>query len=174
MSDDSMPPIRTERLVLRLAEAVDAAPVAALMSEAISARLASWPLPWTAERMAARIAEWREIGLPCLVERAGDGALIGWVHALRSRDDPARASMGWWCAEAHQGHGYIREAAAALLPVVFERLGVSVVEAGAQPDNHASFAVMRALGMKPMGVRTTYAAARARDEPTLFHEIRRG
>jgi ribosomal-protein-alanine N-acetyltransferase len=173
MSDDSFPPIRTQRLTLRRAEAQDAAPLAALMSDAISARLASWPMPWTAERMAARITEWRPIGLICVVERAADGALVGWVHALRAPEDAARASMGWWCAEAHQGHGYIREAAAALLPVAFERLGVAVVEAGAQPDNHASFAVMRALGMAPVGTRFTYVPARGRHERTLFHEIRR-
>jgi ribosomal-protein-alanine N-acetyltransferase len=173
MSDDSFPPIRTQRLVLRRAETPDAAPLAALMSDAISARLASWPMPWTEERMAARIAEWRLIGLSCVVERATDGALVGWVHALRAPEDAARASMGWWCAEAHQGHGYIREAAAALLPVAFERLGVAVVEAGAQPDNHASFAVMRALGMAPVGGRLAYVLARGQYERTLFHEMRR-
>ncbi|HEY8610854.1 MAG TPA: GNAT family N-acetyltransferase [Roseomonas sp.] len=173
MSDPRLS-IRTPRLGLRLAEASDAAPLAALMSDAISARLASWPMPWTAERMAARIAEWRRIGLPCVVERGADGALVGWIHALRNREDPGRASMGWWCAEAHQGHGYIREAAAALLPLAFERLGVSVIEAGAQPDNQASFAVMRALGMHPAGERITHVPARGRDERTLFHECRRG
>jgi ribosomal-protein-alanine N-acetyltransferase len=173
MQPDPLPRIRTERLSLRLAEPADAAPLAALMTDAISARLASWPMPWTAARMAARITEWRAIGLPCVVERVPDGALLGWVHALRSREDPSRATMGWWCAEAHRGQGYIREAAAALLPQAFERLGVEVVEAGAQPDNHASFAVMRALGMQPAGERITHAPARGRDERTLFHERRR-
>ncbi|WP_424137454.1 GNAT family N-acetyltransferase [Roseomonas chloroacetimidivorans] len=167
-------PIRTPRLTLRLAEASDAAPLAVLMTDAISARLSAWPMPWTEKRMAARIAEWRQIGLPCVVERNADGALVGWVHALRGREDPERASMGWWCAEAHRGQGYVREAAKALLPVAFARLGVSVVEAGAQPDNHASFAVMRALGMAPVGVRITHAPARGRNEPTFFHEVRRG
>lgn len=168
-----IPPIHTPRLALRLAETADAAPLAALMTGAISARLASWGMPWTAERMAARIVEWRPIGLPCVVERRSDGALIGWVHALRSRDDSARASMGWWCAEAHRGGGLLREAAAALLPVAFERLGVPVIEAAAQPDNHASFSVMRALGMRPAGERLIHAPARGREERVVVWEVRR-
>lgn len=164
-------PVRTARLRIRLAGRADAAPLAALMTEAISARLSAWPMPWTAGRMAARITEWRAIGLPCVVEGRTDAALIGWVHALRSREDPGRASMGWWCAEAHRGQGYLREAAAALLPLVFRQLGVAVVEAGAQLDNHASFAVMRALGMRPAGERRTFSPARNREERTIFHEV---
>ena len=170
---EGFPSIRTPRLVLRLAGVADAAPLAALMTGGISARLASWGMPWTAERMAARIAEWRPIGLPCVVERPADGALIGWVHALRRPEHPARAAMGWWCAEAHQGHGLVREAAAALLPVAFDRLGVPVIEAAAQPDNHASFAVMRALGMRPVGERVIHAAARGREERVIVWEVRR-
>ena len=171
--NSGFPPIHTPRLALRLAEAADAAPLAALMTGAISARLASWGMPWTAERMADRIAEWCPIGLPCVVEQRPDGALVGWVHALLRRDDPARAAMGWWCAEAHQGQGLLREAAAALLPVAFARLEVSVIEAAAQPDNHASFAVMRALGMRPAGERVIHAAARGREERVLVWEVRR-
>jgi ribosomal-protein-alanine N-acetyltransferase len=171
MDADPFPPIRTPRLILRCARAGDAAPLAALMTDTISARLASWPMPWTAAWMAARIAEWRAIGLPGVVEHRGE--LVGWVHALRSPEDPSRASMGWWCAERHQGRGYIREAAQALLPLAFRHLGVSVVEAGAQPDNAASFAVMRALGMMPAGERTTHSVARGRDEVTVFYETRR-
>lgn len=172
MSRD-FPPIHTPRLALRLAETADAAPLAALMTGAISARLASWGMPWTAGRMADRIACWRPIGLPCVVEQRPDGALVGWVHALRRHDDPARAAMGWWCAEAHQGQGFLREAAAALLPVAFAQLDVPVIEAAAQPDNHASFAVMRALGMRPGGERVIHAAARGREERVVVWEVRR-
>ncbi|WP_426958220.1 GNAT family N-acetyltransferase [Muricoccus radiodurans] len=168
-----MSPFRTARLLLRRAEAADAAPLAALMTDAISARLATWSMPWTAERMAARIAEWSPIGLPCAVERASDGALVGWVHALRARDGPERATMGWWCAEAHRGHGYLREAASALLPLAVSLLDLRVVEAGVQPDNAASLAVMRALGMQLVGERVVLAPARQRQERILLFAIGR-
>ena len=165
------PTVHTARLTLRPATRADAAPLAALMTPAISARLATWSLPWTAASMEARIAEWRPRGLACVVRRTADGALVGWVHALRKRADPTRATMGWWCAEPHQGRGYIREAATALLPIAFARLGVATLEAAAQPDNHASLAVMRALGMRPAGERTEHAPARNREEHVLLHEI---
>jgi len=171
VSAHRFPPIQTPRLTLRPATRDDAAPLAALMTPAISARLAAWPLPWTAARMEARIAEWRSLGLACTVLRSADATLVGWVHALRKRADPARATMGWWCAEPHQGQGFIREAATALLPVAFARLGVATVEAAAQPDNHASLAVMRALGMHPAGERLDHAPARNRRERVLLHEV---
>ena len=111
--------------------------------------------------------------MPCVVEGRSEGAVIGWVHALRSREDARRGTMGYWVGEAYQGRGIMREAAAALAPAVFGFLGVDVVEAGAQPENAGSFAVMRALGMRPAGERLDFAPARGREELCLYYELPR-
>jgi ribosomal-protein-alanine N-acetyltransferase len=67
----------------------------------------------------------------------------------------------------------MHEAAPATVAAAFARLGLDVIEAGAQPGNAASFAVMRACGMQPIGERDVFAAARGRHERCMFYEVRR-
>ena len=47
---------------------------------------------------------------------------------------------------------------------------LNVIEAGAQPENAVSFAVMRWCGMTPAGERMVFAPARERDELCLLYE----
>ena len=176
---DPFPAIDTPRLRLRCACAADAPRIAELMTPAISRWLASWPTPYTPAMAGERIAAWGALarerrGMPCVVEGRSEGAVVGWVHVLSLRDDPGRATMGYWIGEAYQGRGTMREAAAALASASWGFLGVHVIEAGAQPGNAGSFAVMRALGMRPAGERMVFASARGREELCLFHEMTRG
>lgn len=67
----------------------------------------------------------------------------------------------------------MREATAALVPAAFGFMDIDVIEAGAQPGNVGSFAVMRALGMKPAGERMVFAPARDREELCLYYELPR-
>jgi len=179
---DAFAPIRTARLRLRCAHPADAPAVAALMTPAISRWLGAWPVPYTTELALARIADWRaraplRRAMPCVVcdgDGDGDGgAVIGWIHVLARDDDAGRASMGYWLGEAHAGGGLMREAAAALVPAAFRFLGVRAIEAVAQPENRASFAVMRAAGLRPVGERVMFAAARGRDELCAVYEVLR-
>lgn len=111
--------------------------------------------------------------MPCVVEGRSEGAVIGWVHVLCTRENPRRATMGYWTGEAHQGRGYMREAAAALASAAFGSMDIDAIEAGAQPGNAGSFAVMRALGMRPAGERMVFAPARGREELCLYRELPR-
>lgn len=176
---DPFPAIDTPRLRLRCARPADAPRIAGLMTPAISCRLASWPTPYTPAMAGERIVAWGALardgdGMPCVVEGRSEGDVIGWVHVLRLREHPERATMGYWTGEAFQGRGYMCEAAAALAAAAWGFLGIDVIEAGAQPGNAGSFAVMRALGMRPAGERMVFASARGREELCLFHEMARG
>ena len=176
---DPFPVLDTPRLRLRCARAADAPRVSELMTPAVSRWLASWPTPYTPAMAGERIAAWGALalerrGMPCVVEGRSEGAVVGWVHVLRLQGDPRRATMGYWTGEAYQGCGYMREAAAALAQAAWGFLDVDVIEAGAQPGNAGSFAVMRALGMRPSGERMVFALARGREELCLFHEMTRG
>ena len=175
---DPFPAIDTPRLRLRCARAADAPRIAGLMTPAISRWLASWPTPYTPAMAGERIAAWGAMardghGMPCVVEERSGGVVVGWVHVLRLRERPERATMGYWSGEAYGGRGYVREAAAALAAAAWGFLGVEVSEAGAQPGNAGSFAVMRALGMRPAGERMVFASARGREELCLFYEMTR-
>ncbi|SMF55727.1 ribosomal-protein-alanine N-acetyltransferase [Tistlia consotensis] len=169
-------PLAGSRLRLRCPEPGDAAALSALVTPSVSRWMASWPCPFTQALAESRIAAARSAGLErrglrCLVEAGG--TIAGWIEVERDRDDPAVGALGYWIGEAHQGRGYAREAAALLVPAAFAFLDLAVIEAGAQPENLGSFAVMRALGMRPAGERMVFAAARGREERCVFHALER-
>ncbi|MBX6332260.1 MAG: GNAT family N-acetyltransferase, partial [Gemmatimonadaceae bacterium] len=76
--------------------------------------------------------------------------LVGAV-GLTIAPDHARAEMGYWIGKPYRGRGYCTEAAAALLEVAFERLGLHRVYATHFARNPASGRVMQKLGMTREG-----------------------
>ncbi len=175
---DLFPALDTPRLRLRLAAPADAAPISALMTAGISRRLGNWPMPYTPEMAAARIRDWGALardgrGMPCVIAPRDGGTVLGWIYCMRFSADVPVATMGYWCGEAHQNRGYVREAAAALVPAAFRHLGVAAIEALAQPDNVGSLAVLRGLGMRLVGEELDFAPARNRDEAVLRFRLDR-
>jgi ribosomal-protein-alanine N-acetyltransferase len=65
------------------------------------------------------------------------------------------------------------EAAGAAVAAAFVRLDLTAIEAGAQPDNAGSFAVMRHLGMRPIDERPVWAEARGREERCVYYAVTR-
>lgn len=160
---------RTARLSLRPPALADALALSALMTPAVSVWLASWPVPFTPAMATARIAgaqraAERGAALPFVVERRSDGEVLGWIRVARDAADDRRGSLGYWLGEAHQGQGYMREAAPVTVAAAFQVLGLEVVEAAARPGNAASLATLRACGMAPAGARMIFAPARDRAE----------
>lgn len=174
----ALPVLETEHARLRCAEPRDAAALAAMMSESVSRRLASWPVPYTplmaADRIAGvRMAAAQGRSLPLVIERRSDGALAGWISISRAPGDEATALLTYWLGEGFQGQGLMREAAPAALAAAFRSLGVARVRAAVQPDNAASLAVVRMLGMAPLGPGRIWCPARGRDEACLWFETAR-
>jgi RimJ/RimL family protein N-acetyltransferase len=76
------------------------------------------------------------------------GRVIGDVFfALRSADS-AGGEIGWVQNPDHFGHGYMTEAAGAVLELAFARLGLHRVVARLDPRNDASAALCVRLGMR--------------------------
>ncbi len=149
-----------------------------MMCEAISRRTGSWRPVNTPAQVLERIQRHRQAeaegrGLMRAIERASDGALMGWIGVDRLQDQPDRGVFGYWLGEAYWGQGHAGEAAAALLDAAWDRLNLQSIEAGAQPDNTASLAILRRLGFAPLGERAHYASARGADEVCAYFEIRR-
>jgi ribosomal-protein-alanine N-acetyltransferase len=177
-ASDPFQPLQTDRLILRCVRAVDAEATASMMNAAIAGRLASWPLPFTLEIAEERIRQARAAAvarsaMPCAILHQQSGTLLGWIDLVRMSDDPKRATLGYWIGEAHQGNGFMREAARVAMQAAFGFLDVAAIEAGAQLENAASFAVMRGLGMKPIGARDLFVKVRNRSEACIFYELRR-
>lgn len=172
---DTFPLVDTGRLRLRCVEERDAAALAGLMSEAVSRRLASWPVPYTPHMALDRIAGVRMAAderrsLPLVVERRADGVVLGWISISRAPGDPRTALITYWLGEAFQGHGYMREAAPAAMRAAFALMDVDRLRAAVQADNGPSLAVVRLLGMKPMGKGRIWCPARGREESCLWFE----
>ena len=173
-----LPVIDTERLRLRALETTDADDMAANMTPAVTRWLSSWPSPLSREAALARIersrAAIRTGGYAFYaLTRRSDGRMIGGLGGGLRPDDRRRMEISYHLAEDCHGQGYMREAASAAMPVLWRLIPAEVMEAGAQLENQASFAVMAALGMTPADERLVYSSVRERYEPTQFFELRR-
>ncbi len=170
--------IVTSRLRLRPLRAEDAGPTAAMMCEAISRWTGSWTPHQTPAEVIGRIerhqaAEAEGRAVMRAIEGISDGRLMGWIGVDRLADDARRGVLGYWLGEAFWGRGHAGEAAAAMVGDAWGRLDLDVIEAGAQPENAASIAILRRLGMAEIGRRSHFASARGRDEVCLYFELRR-
>jgi [ribosomal protein S5]-alanine N-acetyltransferase len=148
------------------------------MTAEVSRWLASWPFPFTLDMARNRIRAMRELAergnaLPCAIVSKESEDIVGWITLIRDAADQRRGALGYWLGMAHHGNGIAREALSALLLAGFDRLKLDVIEAGAQPENFGSFAVMRACGMVMTSERPVYAPARDRDELCFFYEVQR-
>jgi ribosomal-protein-alanine N-acetyltransferase len=177
-ASDSGESIETARLRLRVVQDGDAKAVARLMTPEVVRWLASWPSPVPETFARDRLAEMRAAvhdgrGVCLAIEQRGDPSFMGTVTVFRSKDDPARGGLGYWLGEPYHRQGFMTEAATAAVAIAFARLDLHVIEAGAQPENRGSLAVMRALGMRPVGARLMWASGRQREELCEYFEVTR-
>ncbi len=162
-----IPLLDTERLTVRELTRDDLEPIHRVLDAAFGTRT---PL---AERR--RWLEWTVLGYdmfagldqPHFGERAivltATGELVGAVGVVPYVDSfdlpeggvgapepPAAAEIGlfWAVAPAHQGNGYAAEAARAVIDHLFRHERLGRIIATTAPDNAASQAVMRRLGMR--------------------------
>ncbi|MFC9961549.1 GNAT family N-acetyltransferase [Streptomyces nigra] len=145
------PTLHTARLRLRPFTDADAAPLYALHSSAHVMRYWDSP-PWTDRARAERfIAVCRTMaeegtGARVAIDRASDGAFVGWCGLSGWNPDYCSASLGYVLGDAMWGHGYATEAAHALLRWAFETLDLNRVQAEADTRNAASARVLEKMG----------------------------
>ena len=145
------PTLPTARLRLRPFTGGDADALFALHSNAHVLRYWDSP-PWTDRARAGRFVATCErlaeegSGARVAMERASDGAFIGWCGLTRWDPIHRSASLGYCLDDAAWGHGYATEAARALLAWGFDTLDLNRVQAEADTRNAASARVLEKLG----------------------------
>ena len=145
------PTLVTARLRLRPFTDADADALYALHGDAFVLRYWDAP-PWTeparAERFLATCRQLAEegTGARLAMDRATDGAFLGWCGLTRWNPDFRSASLGYCLTQAAWGHGYATEAARALLQWGFDTLPLNRVQAEADTRNAASARVLEKLG----------------------------
>lgn len=112
--------------------------------------------PWSEvklEAVAARNVEhWRDHGFGWRLARLSEsGQTVGFI-ALNfagqdSGVDPDEYEIGWWLTPAAWGRGIAREGATAVRDEAFQRLAAPSILARVRPENVASLAVARAIGL---------------------------
>jgi ribosomal-protein-alanine N-acetyltransferase len=177
-SDAPFAPVTTPRLLLRCPTEADAPALAALMTGRTSQRLASWPHPFTPALARDRIRGVRDAAqagrsVPLVMQRRSDDALVGWFAASLAAENDAVALLTYWLGEEFHGAGLMREAAPACLRLALRVLPVGRVRAAVQADNAASLAVVRILGMRPLGPGRIWCPARNQEEDCLWFDLAR-
>ena len=145
------PTLHTPRLLLRPFDDADANDLFELQSSADVLRFWDSP-PWCDRGRSERFIEaCRQMadegtGVRVAVDRADDGAFIGWCHLSTWNPVHRSASLGYCFTEAAWGHGYATEAARALLRWAFDTLDLNRDQAEADTRNAASARVLEKLG----------------------------
>ncbi len=145
------PTLHTPRLRLRPFDDADADGLFALHSKAHVLRYWDAP-PWSDRERAERfITACRQMaeegtGARLAVDRASDGAFIGWCSLSRWNPDHRSASLGYCFDEAAWGRGCATEAAHSLLRWAFDELDLNRVQAETDTRNLASARVLEKLG----------------------------
>ena len=145
------PTLHTERLTLRPFADADAGGLFELHSNAFVLRYWDSP-PWTeparAERFVSMCRQMADdgTGARLAMDRASDGAFIGWCSLTRWNPDYRSASLGYCLGDAAWGHGYATEAARAVLQWGFDTLDLNRVQADTDTRNVASARVLDKVG----------------------------
>lgn len=150
------PTLNTERLRLRPFSEADGDDLFALQSDAFVLRYWDSP-PWTDRASVARflvgcqrMAE-EGSGARVVIERASDGAFLGWVTFNSWNEDFRSASLGFCLNRDAWGQGYATEAAGELLRWAFDTFDLNRVQAEADTRNIASARVLEKLGFQLEG-----------------------
>jgi len=113
-------------------------------------------LPWIGE---TRVEAASGKKLVAAVLRRSDSAFLGCVE-LDLGHGEGLGVLGYWIGRPYWGAGIGSEAAAAMVAAGFGRLGLSRIEAVAQPANRRSIRVLEKLGLAREGEREEPAPAR--------------
>lgn len=150
------PTLTTARLTLRPYVVSDAPELHRLLNvEEVARETLNVPFPYPADRALPFIVEANEKWLEKKVASwaitdSTTGALIGGI-GLVLVERHKRAELGYWVARERWGQGIAGEVGKAVVAFGFDVLGLERIEANHYPENPASGAVLRKLGMRYEG-----------------------
>lgn len=158
--------IETERLTLRPPTHSDFRAWAALRRDSREF-LTRWEPAWSDDHLTRKAftnrVYWAQrsvsggSALPLFLIRRADETLVGAITLDNIRRGPAQAgTIGYWVGEPFARHGFMREAAVAVVHHAFTRLDLSRIEAACLPENKASRGLLEATGFKYEGVAQSY------------------
>lgn len=162
--------LTTERLALRVPTESDVDAITAACQDPEIPRWTTVPSPYTrehAEEYVRLIREWWADGSQAIWGVYRDGVLIGSIGLHRIVDHPAGgdAHIGFWLSADARGHGYLVEAARAVIDWGFGERRLARITWRAVVGNVPSARAARALGFRYEGLlRQALTSPRGRDD----------
>ncbi|MFF7249757.1 GNAT family N-acetyltransferase [Embleya sp. NPDC008237] len=145
------PILHTARLRLRPFTEADADHLFALHGSTYVMRYWDSP-PWNERARAERFIKMCRTmaddgtGARVAIDRASDGAFVGWCGLTAWDENYRSASLGYCLRDAMWGNGFATEAAHALLEWAFDTLDLNRVQAETDTRNAASARVLEKIG----------------------------
>ncbi|MBO9626164.1 MAG: GNAT family N-acetyltransferase [Microbacterium sp.] len=162
--------LTTERLVLRPPTSDDADAIERACQDPEIPRWTTVPSPYTrkdAEDFIRLIGEWWDDGSEHVWSMFRDGVLVGSIglHNIETHHTGHSAELGFWVAADARGHGYVTEAAKAVIDWGFAERGLVRIRWQAVVGNLPSARAARALGFRYEGEqRQALTGPRGRDD----------
>jgi [ribosomal protein S5]-alanine N-acetyltransferase len=169
-------PISTPRLVIRHFEPADLDDLLAINGDPEVTRYLpydTWKDADAARAWYERMRKLEEGGgtVQLVIARAGDGLVIGTALLFMYDEGSARAELGYVLRRDHWGGGWMREALTALIDHAFGPMGLRRLEAGVNPANVASDALLVRLGFEREGVRRERWITKGRPEDSATYGL---
>ncbi len=156
-SQNQIPQLKTDRLLLRAFELSDAKEVQRMAgNKKVSDTTATIPYPYpdgAAEEWISKHAEWFEKNLSVCwaIILKENQRLVGCMDLILS-EAHQRAEIAYWVGEEFWGKGYCTEAAAAAIDYGFKERNLNKVTSHHMAENAASGKVMIKNGMRQEGI----------------------
>ncbi|WP_428648149.1 GNAT family N-acetyltransferase [Roseibium sp.] len=164
---NTLPELRTRRLVLRPVSMSDAEAVRELAGKdfEVARWMTSFTWPYedgTAEAFLKSVIGQDPLETEAVFAITLGGVFIG-VVAIEAPGDLSDLSelptLGYWIGRPFQGHGYASEAVEAALDWGFEVFGTNAIAARAYEDNFRSRGLLRKMGFKPYSMTERFSKA---------------
>jgi ribosomal-protein-alanine N-acetyltransferase len=155
------PVLQGDGVYLRYPQMSDFSEWTALRSESREF-LAPWEPTWAPDELSRgafrrRIRRYQreirnDLAYPFFLFRKEDSLLLGGCTLSNVRRGVTQsAALGYWIGERYARHGHMHAALSAILPFVFQVLGLHRIEAACIPENEASRALLLKLGFREEG-----------------------
>jgi [ribosomal protein S5]-alanine N-acetyltransferase len=166
--------LQTPRLILRPWKLEDVTAFAALSNDPeIADHTLSFVYPqpegWAqtrVERMIASLQERKHFSFAVVLKSTSE---VIADCSISFDERHRRGEMGYWCGAAYRGHGFMTEAARAVMQFGFEQLGLHRVQASHFPRNPASARILEKIGMRREGLLREYVQKNGQAEDVIYY-----
>jgi [ribosomal protein S5]-alanine N-acetyltransferase len=166
MDTSDIPVLKGPRVFLRLPQMTDYSAWSSLRT-ASRKFLTPWEPLWPPDDLSrasyrARMKRYardvqEDVAYPFFIFIADSGGLCGGLTLSNIRRGVAQTStLGYWIGESYARKGLMTEAVGALMPFVFDYLGLHRLEAACLPHNAASIRLLKACGFIQEGYARHY------------------